>query len=408
MNNYQNKINEFADFCLEAFFDGAVNLENINEGLPPGFSQNDIQSVEDFVGGVPPEGVGEAKDKPEPLLTKKDKGVETPDEDEFNAILKKKADVGGKANHETPYIHRSTFTVVGDDNLPINLDKLQKTISQRPTKILQGNTKISKSGGKKYSFHNLTLPAYRGLWFDEKNKEFKFVTTCPSAGECKLVCYARKGGYVQYSISFVTQTKVLNFLLNDWKGFKNQLVNEIQQAKANDTSKGLTTVIRWHDSGDFFNEKYLQIALDIARDTPDIIHYAYTKSVGMVSKADKPKNFIFNFSKGGLEDKSIKPNQKKSIIVPKSIFKDLFQTKPDSHWLDWNKISSDNLNVLKQRLSTTYKVPAESIITYNQLQKIPYDPNNVGKQKYNVIVWPGAGDDSASRADVLTTFLLIH
>ncbi len=405
MHHYnQTKLNEFVDYCLEAFFDGAVNIE---EGLPPGFSQNDIESVEDIVGGVPPEGVKEADNKMEPLLTKADKGVETPTGDEFNNLLKKKAEMGGKSNHETPYIHRSAFTVVGDDNKPIDLDKLQKAISQRPTKILQGNAKISKSGGKKYSFHNLTLPAYRGLWYDEKSKEFKFVTTCPSAGECKLVCYARKGGYVQYSISFVTQTKVLNFLLNDWKGFKNQLVNEIQQSKANDTAKGLTTVIRWHDSGDFFNEKYLQIALDIARDTPDIIHYAYTKSVGMVSKADKPKNFIFNFSKGGLEDKDISAEHKKSIIVPKSVFKDLFP-QVGAHLNLKGGISPEVLQKLRERMSAAYNLPPESIITYNQLQKIPYDPNNVGKQKYNVIVKPGDGDDAASRTDVLATLLLIH
>ena len=396
-------LTNYVDYMLEAFFDGAVNVE---ESLPPGFSKSDIESPEEYINSE--SGITEMDTSTEPLLGKDDTGIETPDDDALDAVLKKKAKKGGKSNHETPNIHRSTFTVIGDDNLPINLDKLKKTITWKPETILQGNAKIKKSGGKSYAFNNLTLPAYKGLWYDEKNQEFKFVTTCPSAGECKLVCYARKGGYVQYSNAFVSQTRVLNFLLNDWQGFKAQLVSEINATNQSNKANRLITVIRWHDSGDFFNEKYLQIALDIARNTPDIIHYAYTKSVGMVSKADKPKNFVFNFSKGGIEDPNVRPEHKKSIIVPKTIFRDLFGKRNTSNWLDWKKLSPENLELLKQRLSTTYNVPIDSIITYKQLVKLPYDPNKVSDRTYNVIVKPGDGDDAASRKNVNTTFLLIH
>jgi hypothetical protein len=144
-------------------------------------------------------------------------------------MFQKKAEFGGKANHETPYIHRSTFTVVDDKGQKIDLDKLRDIITTRPKQILQQNSKIEKSGNKTYSFSNLTLPAYRGLYYDEKRKEFKIVTTCPSAGECKLICYARKGGYVMFPSAFTFSAKVLNFLLNDWQGFKNQLVGEIKE-----------------------------------------------------------------------------------------------------------------------------------------------------------------------------------
>jgi hypothetical protein len=46
----------------------------------------------------------------------------------------------------------------------------------------------------------------------------------------------------------------------------------------------------------------------------------------------------------------------------------------------------------------------DSVITYDEMMKIP-----VGSEpKYNVIVKPGDGDDSANRADVIGTWLLIH
>lgn len=385
-----DELNEFVDYLIEAFF-SAVNVE---ENLPPGFSQSDMQDIEDYAN------VSEAV---EPLLKPDDVGVKPAD---MEPMLQKKKELGGKADHETPYIHRSTFTVVDDTGKEIDLNKLQKAITQKPERILTQNNKIEKSGGKTYAFFNLTLPAYRGLWYDTKANEWKIVTTCPSAGMCKQICYARKGGYVQFPAAFTFSARILNFLLNDWQGFKNQLSKEIDEEYQKLSQKGVIVVVRWHDSGDFFNEKYLQIALDIAQATPEVIHYAYTKSVGMVDKASKPKNFVFNFSMGGTQDTSIKPEHKKSVIVPKQYFKDLFpQVGP--HLKLQGPISPENLKVLQQRLSKAYSVPAENIITYQQLVKTPYDPKTA-IPKWHVIVKPGDGDDAAMRKDVITTMLFIH
>lgn len=385
-----DKINAFAQYLLEAFF-SAVNVE---ENLPPGFSNSDMQNVEDYV---------EISEATEPLLGPDDTGVKPAD---MEPMLQKKKEMGGKADHETPYIHRSTFTVVDDSGKEIDLDKLRQIITQRPEKILTQNNKIEKSGGKTYAFFNLTLPAYKGLWYDEKSNEWKIVTTCPSAGMCKQICYARKGRYVQFPKAFTFSARILNFLLNDWQGFKSQLSREIEEEYQKLSQKGVIIVVRWHDSGDFFNEKYLQIALDIAKTTPEVIHYAYTKSVGMVDKANKPKNFVFNFSMGGVQDKSIKPEHKKSVIVPKQHFKDLFP-QVGAHLKLTEPISSEMLQTLRQRLSSAYSVPAENIITYQQLLKVPYNPNTA-TPKWHVIVKPGDGDDAAMRKDVITTMLFIH
>ncbi len=396
ITNIQTNINELVDYLLESFFNGAVNIE---EGLPPGFSTSDIQDPETYV----KKEIGIEEVETKPLLGKTAKGVEPA---EMEPMLQRKKEFGGKADHETPYIHRSAFTVVDDHNNPIDLEKLKLTITKRPERILQQNSKIQKSGGKTFVFFNLTLPAYKGLWYDEHKHEWKIVTTCPSAGQCKLICYARKGGYVQFPASFIFSARVLNFLLNDWQGFKQQLLREIEEEYRKNLEEGRTMIVRWHDSGDFFNEKYLKIALDIARATPEVIHYAYTKSIGMVSKASVPKNFVFNFSVGGTQDPSIKPEHKKSVIVPKKYFKDLFPQE-GAHLKIRNEITPEMLKTLRERLSKAYNIPAKDIITYKQLIKIPYNPSKA-VPKWHVIVKSGDGDDAAMRNDVITTMLFIH
>ena len=67
-------------------------------------------------------------------------------------------------------------------------------------------------------------------------------------------------------------------------------------------------------------------------------------------------------------------------------------------------ISPEALQTFKEKLAVKYKVPVDSVITYDEMKNIP-----VGKEpKYNVIVKPGDGDESANRADVVGTWLLIH
>ena len=64
--------------------------------------------------------------------------------------------------------------------------------------------------------------------------------------------------------------------------------------------------VRVHDSGDFFVEWYLQRWFDIARATPDVLFYAYTKEVTMLrNQTNIPINFRYLFSTGGLQDNLI-------------------------------------------------------------------------------------------------------
>ena len=129
--------------------------------------------------------------------------------------------------------------------------------------------------------------------------------------------------------------------------------------------------------------------------------------VGMVSASQKPDNFIFNYSQGAIapEEKLIDPKiHKHSTVVPSPMFNDYIHK--DKKTGKWEYNSESDLSTFKNKLSMKYSIPVESIITYDELEDIPEDPNKT--IKYNVIVKSGDGDVSAKRKDVLGTYLLIH
>ena len=315
--------------------------------------------------------------------------------------------------YKMPYVHKSNIQIKDEANRTFDLDKLKASITQRPASILKQNEKVTHSGGGVTVYYNIGLPALKGLAVNEKTGEFVVVDTCPGAGACKVYCYAKKGGYVQWKASSLSQTRQLNFLLNDPTGYKAKVEAEIRAAVNKVDKKGKETkvVIRWHDAGDFFSPEYLDLAYGVARAFPDVDFYAYTKMAGVAS-GSKPSNFKMNFSMGAApeQEKQIDfQTTKHSTVVPKQLFDDLI-LKDDSGKLvrDTNgKMqfkSPESIDTLKMKLADKYKMPKDSVITYDEMMKIP-----VGTEpKWNVIVKPGDGDDSANRADVIGTWLLIH
>ena len=313
--------------------------------------------------------------------------------------------------YKMPYVHRGNIEIKDENDRTFDLDKLKAAITARPEKILKQNEKISHSGGGSTVYFNIGLPALKGLAVNEKTGDFVVVDTCPGAGACKVYCYAKKGGYVQWKASSLSQTRQLNFLLNDPEGYKAKLKAELTAAERKFGKKGTKVVVRWHDAGDFFSPDYLNLAYSIARDFPNIDFYAYTK-VASVASGDKPSNFKMNFSAGATpeQEKQIDfAKTKHSTVVPKQMFDDLI-LKDDSGKLIKDADgriqfkSPEALDILKKKLAAKYNVPENSVITYDEMMQIP-----VGTEpKWNVIVKPGDGDDSANRADVVGTWLLIH
>ena len=159
----------------------------------------------------------------------------------------------------------------------------------------------------------------------------------------------------------------------------------------------------------------MDLAFEVARANPDVEFYAYTK-IADVATANKPSNFIINFSSGSKRGEEKKVDFYKSagnvvkqgVTVPKDMFFDLIArdgTKLNKDAKGRTQFKDhDALNEFKRRIAQTYKVNPATIITYDQMLATP-----VGTEpKWNVIVQPGAGDRAANRKDVIDSYLMFH
>jgi len=163
---------------------------------------------------------------------------------------------------------------------------------------------------------NYAIPA----WYVTRDDGTRFMT-CPNAGACAQVCYARNGTY-RFSNVLAAHTRNLDRYLADPGQWLSDLHGELGQDKFRPSGRPRTvpdgldpTLQRWadrggvairiHDAGDFFSVEYLQDWLYTARLFSDILFYAYTKEVSMIKNlpdGDIPPNFRYLFSTGGLED----------------------------------------------------------------------------------------------------------
>jgi hypothetical protein len=78
------------------------------------------------------------------------------------------------------------------------------------------------------------------------------------------------------------------------------------------------SVIRVHDSGDFFNQDYFDAWLDVARERQDVLFYAYTKSLNfwVVRLEEIPENMVLTASYGGnFDDLIVKHELRHSVVV---------------------------------------------------------------------------------------------
>lgn len=313
-----------------------------------------------------------------------------------------------------PHIHASIaqrVLIQTSEGDKVDIDKFRTILTKRPNELLRKNAKMAKSGTFDTEFFNTSLPALKGLVVDEETGEFKIIDTCPSAGNCQLVCYAKHGSYVMFPEVSISQNKALNFLFNDSEGFKNQLQNEIIKA-ARKVERGKKVQIRWNDSGDLLSPKFFDVVMEIVNNTPMVDHYIYTKEVAMIKAyPNPPENVIFNFSYGAkreqenlidpVKDKvsyivDIKDATKEPILNTIVKFK-YIERKGDS-W-EYN-----NIDATKQVIAQRYNIDSKNLLTIDELSTTP--KGSLGQ--YNVIVLPGESDLSASRRDVRGTYLIIH
>lgn len=323
------------------------------------------------------------------------------------------------ANHQKPENQRVKSTLLihnkvipFDEKGDIDVDTFINDITKIPSQIISKNAKMEKSETDDSIVYNIGIPALQGLVYDINQKNFYNVTTCPGAGSCIKVCYARRGRYVIQPNIFLKQTRILNLLLNYPGKFEKILKLELETIAMKNSNKRL--IFRWNDAGDFFSAKYFEIAVRITKqlnmDGYRFESYAHTK-MGDIFNLKDP-NITLNFSVDSNKKERDKVNilsAKTSEIVPRSLFNDLFVKKgPHLQVNDDDKLIPLNVNsiaTLKQRISDKYNVDVNSLLTYDELLK---KPANNGKL-VNVIVMPkGDGDVSAQRNDVQRTFLLYH
>ena len=167
------------------------------------------------------------------------------------------------------------------------------------------NKLIISNGNSKHHYKSVSLLAGK---------------SCPSALEClasvEIVDNRRKikdGKFSKfrcYSASQEAQyTSVYNARLYNFELLKScKSVNEIYDLLDISIPKIKFSPFRVHDSGDFFNQRYFDAWLKLARNNPKCVYYAYTKSLNYwVNRLDViPNNFKLVASYGGKHDHLIK------------------------------------------------------------------------------------------------------
>lgn len=164
-----------------------------------------------------------------------------------------------------------------------------------PERMLTQNRELRREG-----IWNWTLPAWAGRLPDGRT-----YNTCPQAGACAKVCYARNGTY-RWPVVKAKHERNLARVLDDLGRWEADMVAELG-AKRFRGGKYL----RVHDAGDFFSDDYTQAWLRIARSVPDVTMYAYTKEVSRFRRlveGQAPANFRWVYSYGGREDHLLDPD----------------------------------------------------------------------------------------------------
>jgi len=149
------------------------------------------------------------------------------------------------------------------------------------TKLFTRNSKLAKASVYTVNFG---IPALK---------------TCPMAKLCKSFCYANKGAYAWPIVKQAYEYRYQCTKLDTFPQLAFKELSKIRKLKA----------VRIHDSGDFYNKKYLNKWISIAESMPDKIFYCYTKRVTLLKSYQfeglLPDNFIVIYSLGGNEDRHI-------------------------------------------------------------------------------------------------------
>jgi len=164
-----------------------------------------------------------------------------------------------------------------------------------------GNTKLKKTAKEfDVKIFNFSIPA--------GNDKASGKITCPFAGSCLKLCYAKKG---MYRFGNVERALSKRYEASKQENFVDRITWELSRVK-----KDKQIYVRIHDSGDFYSPTYFAKWLEIARLNPSVRFYAYTKSHSFIrGNFAIPENMDLIFSLGSTRDELIdQENERHSKI----------------------------------------------------------------------------------------------
>lgn len=180
------------------------------------------------------------------------------------------------------------------------MDAAIERMHTRPDKLLTQNSNLRRDG-----IFNWCLPAWAGRLADGRT-----YNTCPSAGICHQVCYARTGTY-RFRNVLERHERNLAYLLDDLLGWERQMIAEIHRKKR-------PIIVRIHDAGDFFSDDYTLAWLRVMTACPGSRFYAYTKEIArfrQLVEPQPPANFKWVYSYGGAADVLLNPAADRVVDV---------------------------------------------------------------------------------------------
>lgn len=170
-------------------------------------------------------------------------------------------------------------------------------------------------------------------------------TTCPFALECKVTVDRLTGKFDiykgQYKCYAASPERFPGVREHRWKNF------EFVKSGGIPTLPKDCRNVRIHSSGDFFNQGYFDMWLELARDNPGINFWAYTKSLDYwVERIDAiPDNLILTASYGGRRDELIERFNLKNVKVYRRE-SDVPPDRPIDRNDDWARVPDVNFALL--------------------------------------------------------------
>lgn len=172
-------------------------------------------------------------------------------------------------------------------------------MTQATNTIVNNTNKGGKTTAKHLSLGNAKLPKTIAIF------NLPRLVTCPGATAwCKQYCYTEKS---ERAYPNVKPFRYRNWDLAKSPEFVDTIVAEIKKLKVK--------TVRVHESGDFYNQEYLDKWIAIANQMPEVTFFAYTKSYHLLDFSKLPDNFIVRASMDSTTPLTLRKKYSKLIIA---------------------------------------------------------------------------------------------